>query len=42
VERVRLLRAGVEPDVRYEKDAISVRVPSILDHEVVAVDLGMV
>jgi hypothetical protein len=41
VERVRLLRAGVEPEVRYEKDAISVRVPSILDHEVVAVDLGM-
>jgi Hypothetical glycosyl hydrolase 6/Beta-galactosidase trimerisation domain len=39
VANVRLLRACVQPEVRYGKDAITVRVPSILDHEVVAVDL---
>lgn len=39
VARVRLLRAGIEPEVRYSPDAICVRVPSVLDHEVVAVDL---
>ena len=39
VAGVRLLRAGIEPDVRYARDAITVRVPSVLDHEVIAVDL---
>jgi hypothetical protein len=38
VAKVHLLRAGVEPEVRREQGAITVRVPSILDHEVVAVD----
>jgi hypothetical protein len=40
VTDVRLLRAGTTPDVRYEPGAITVRVPSIVEHEVVAVDLG--
>jgi hypothetical protein len=38
VARVHLLRAGVDPEVRREQGAITVQVPSILDHEVVAVD----
>ncbi|HXF62071.1 MAG TPA: beta-galactosidase trimerization domain-containing protein [Caldilineaceae bacterium] len=38
VARVHLLRAGVTPTVQMERDALTVRVPSILDHEVVAVD----
>jgi hypothetical protein len=38
VAGVRLLAAGVTPEVRYELDALAIRVPSILDHEVVAVD----
>jgi hypothetical protein len=41
IDRVHLLRAGTEPSVCYEKNAITVRVPSILDHEVVAVDFGV-
>ena len=36
---VRLLRAGTAPAVRCEGDAIVVQVPSVLEHEVVAVDL---
>ena len=39
VAKVRLLRAGIEPEVRYAGDTITVRVPSVLDHEVIAVDL---
>jgi hypothetical protein len=35
---VKLLRAGVTPDFRHEQDSLVIRVPSILDHEVVAVD----
>jgi hypothetical protein len=38
IAAVKLLRAGTAPEVRYERGAITVRVPSILDHEVVAVD----
>ena len=38
VVRVHLLRAGITPDVQVEPGAITVRVPSILEHEVVAVD----
>jgi hypothetical protein len=38
VASVKLLAAGVVPEVSYEPGAITVRVPSILDHEVVAVD----
>jgi hypothetical protein len=38
VAAVHLLRAGIDPPVRHEGDSIVVRVPSILDHEVVAVD----
>lgn len=37
---VRLLAAGVTPEVRREGDALVVRVPTILDHEVVAVDFA--
>jgi len=40
VEGVQLLRAGIQPDVRHFGDALEVRVPSILDHEVVAIDLA--
>jgi hypothetical protein len=40
VQKVHLLRAGVQPDVRYVGDAVEVRVPSVLDHEVVAIDLA--
>jgi hypothetical protein len=39
VAGVHLLRAGVDPPVRHEPGAITVRVTSVLDHEVVAVDL---
>lgn len=35
---VRLLSAGITPDIRYEPGALTIRVPSVLDHEVVAVD----
>ncbi len=38
VSAVRLLRAGCAPDVRQTNGTLTVRVPSILDHEVVAVD----
>jgi hypothetical protein len=38
--RVTLLTAGTEPAVRREGDALVVDVPSILDHEVVAIDLA--
>jgi hypothetical protein len=38
VARVHLLRAGITPDLQIEPGAITVRVPSILEHEVVAVD----
>ena len=40
IARVHLLRAGIEPEVRYERGAITVRVPSVLEHEVVAVDFA--
>ncbi len=36
--RAHLLAAGITPAVQVEPEAITVRVPSILDHEVVAVD----
>ena len=39
VAGVQLLRAGTSPEMRHEPGAITVRVPSVLDHEVVAVDL---
>jgi hypothetical protein len=38
IARVHLLRAGSTPEVQYERGAITVRVPSVLEHEVVAVD----
>ncbi|MBX2999652.1 MAG: beta-galactosidase trimerization domain-containing protein [Caldilineaceae bacterium] len=38
VARVHLLRAGITPDVRTEGKALVVRVPSVLEHEVVAID----
>jgi hypothetical protein len=38
VARVHLLRAGITPELQIEPGAITVRVPSILEHEVVAVD----
>jgi hypothetical protein len=38
ISRVHLLRAGIEPEVLHERGAITVRVPSVLEHEVVAVD----
>jgi hypothetical protein len=38
VAGVKLLRAGISPQVRYEAGALTVRVPSVLEHEVVAVD----
>ena len=38
IARVHLLRAGIEPEVLHERGAITVRVPSVLEHEVVAVD----
>jgi hypothetical protein len=41
VARVHLLRAGTDPEVRHEQGAMTVRVPSILDHEVVAVDFKL-
>jgi hypothetical protein len=40
ITRVHLLRAGISPDVQFERGAITVRVPSVLDHEVVAVDFA--
>jgi hypothetical protein len=40
VRRVHLLRAGIEPEVQHARGAITVRVPSVLEHEVVAVDFG--
>jgi hypothetical protein len=39
VAGVRLLRAGITPEVLAEAGAITVKVPSVLEHEVVAVDL---
>jgi hypothetical protein len=38
IAAVRLLRAGTAADVRYEAGNITVRVPSVLEHEIVAVD----
>jgi hypothetical protein len=40
VKKVRLLRAGIAPSMSREEDELIVRVPVVLDHEVVAVDLG--
>ena len=40
IKRVHLLRAGIEPEVRHERGAITVHVPSVLEHEVVAVDFA--
>lgn len=37
--RVHLLRAGITPEVRRQGDTLVVRVPAVLEHEVVAVDL---
>jgi hypothetical protein len=37
--RVHLLAAGITPDVHSEGDVLVVRVPAVLAHEVVAVDL---
>jgi hypothetical protein len=36
---VHLLRAGRDPEVREEEGYLTVTVPSVLDHEVVAIDL---
>jgi hypothetical protein len=38
VGRVHLLRAGITPSVRHDADGITVQVPSILEHEVIAID----
>lgn len=38
VARIHLLRAGITPEVRVEAGAVTVRVPSVLEHEVVAID----
>lgn len=38
IRRVHLLAAGIEPVVRYARGTITVCVPSVLEHEVVAVD----
>jgi hypothetical protein len=38
--QVQFLVKGGSPDVRTEGNAISLTVPSILDHEVIAVDLA--
>jgi hypothetical protein len=40
VAQVKLLRAGVVPEVLVERGALTVRVPSVLEHEVVAVDFA--
>lgn len=40
VARVHLLRAGITPDVQHERSALIVRVPSVLEHEVVAIDFS--
>jgi hypothetical protein len=40
VQRVRLLAAELSRPVRVSEGVLSVRVPSILDHEVIAVDLS--
>ncbi|HET7768859.1 MAG TPA: alpha-amylase family protein [Chloroflexota bacterium] len=39
ITAVRLLAAGTTPEVRHEPGTLAVRVPSILDHEVIALDL---
>ena len=38
IARVHLLRAGIAPEVTQTRGAITVRVPSVLEHEVVAID----
>jgi hypothetical protein len=38
VARVHLLRAGITPNVKMERGALIVCVPSVIEHEVVAVD----
>jgi hypothetical protein len=40
VAQVKLLRAGIVPEVLVERGAIKVHVPSVLEHEVVAVDFA--
>jgi hypothetical protein len=35
-----LLRAGITPEVKPSRGAITVRVPAILEHEVVAIDFA--
>jgi hypothetical protein len=35
---IRAARIGIIPEVQFEPGAITVRVPSVLEHEVVAVD----
>jgi len=39
MQRVHLLRAGAQPEFRCVDRSLEVRVPSVLDHEVVAIDL---
>jgi hypothetical protein len=39
VQRVRLLAADVSRPVRVSEGVLSIHVPSVLDHEVIAVDL---
>ena len=39
VKRVYLLRAKITPSVTQQENNLTIRVPSILDHEVVAIDL---
>ena len=39
VKKVHLLRAGITPATSIENDELTVRVPVVLDHEVVAIDL---
>jgi hypothetical protein len=40
VASVRLLRAGCTPEVRHGNAALTIQVPNILDHEVLAVDFA--
>jgi hypothetical protein len=40
VQRVRLLRSGLSPQVTYEDGYLVTRVPTVLDHEVLAVDFA--
>jgi len=40
VKKIHLLVSGKSPDYQTKDDIVSLTVPSILDHEVVALDLA--